>query len=79
MHAYVYMYMYKCIYMNIYVPLALWIKTGVQSQVASYQRLKKWYLMAPCLTLSITRLRIKGKFGQSRETSSALLYARCRS
>ena len=25
---------------------------GVQSQVESYQRLKKWYLMPPCLTLS---------------------------
>ena len=28
---------------------------GVQSQVESYQRLKKWYLMPPCLTLSITK------------------------
>ena len=27
----------------------------VQSQVQSYQRLKKWYLMLPCLTLSIIR------------------------
>ena len=26
---------------------------GVQSQVESYQRLKKWYLMPPCLTLNI--------------------------
>ena len=25
-------------------------ETGVQSQVESYQRLKKWYLMPPCLT-----------------------------
>ena len=30
-------------------------ETGVQSQVESYQRLKKWYLMPPCLTLSIIR------------------------
>ena len=30
-------------------------KTWVQSQVKSYQRLKKWYLMPPCLTLSIIR------------------------
>ena len=30
-------------------------KTWVQSQVESYQRLKKWYLMPPCLTLSIIR------------------------
>ena len=30
-------------------------KTRVQSQVKSYQRLKKWYLMPPCLTLSIIK------------------------
>ena len=30
-------------------------KTWVQSQVASYQRLKKWYLIPPCLTLSNIR------------------------
>ena len=30
-------------------------ETGVQSQVGSYQRLKKWYLILPCLTLSIIR------------------------
>ena len=28
-------------------------ETGVQFQVESYQRLKKWYLMSPWLTLSI--------------------------
>ena len=28
---------------------------GVQSQVESYQRLKKWYLISPGLTLSIIR------------------------
>ena len=31
------------------------LETGVQSQVESYQRLKKWYLIPPCLTLSIIR------------------------
>ena len=31
-------------------------ETRVQSQLESYQRLKKWYLMPPCLTLSIIRL-----------------------
>ena len=43
-------------------PLALWVEcspmvwvTGVQSQVKSYLRLKKWYLMLPCLTLGIIR------------------------
>ena len=30
-------------------------ETGVQSQVKSYQKLKKWYLMPPWLTLSIIR------------------------
>ena len=30
-------------------------ETWVQSQVESYQRLKKWYLMPPCLTLNIIR------------------------
>ena len=30
-------------------------ETWVQSQVESYQRLKKWYLMPPCLALSIIR------------------------
>ena len=30
-------------------------ETWVQSQVESYQRLKKWYLMPPFLTLSIIR------------------------
>ena len=31
-------------------------ETGIQSQVQSYQRLKKkWYLISPCLTLSIIR------------------------
>ena len=30
-------------------------ETGVQSQVASYQRLKKLYLIPPCLTLSNIR------------------------
>ena len=29
----------------------------VQFQVESYQRLKKWYLMPPCLTLSIIRYK----------------------
>ena len=45
-------------------------KTWVQSQVESYQKLKKWYLMLPCLTLSI----IKGKVEHSNERSSALSY-----
>ena len=36
-----------------FIPVAR--ETWVQSQVESYQRLKKWYLMLPCLALSIIR------------------------
>ena len=46
----------------LYWTLAWWLEclpmareTWVQSQVESYQRLKKWYLMAPCLTLNNIR------------------------
>ena len=49
--------------------LAWWLEcspmaweTWVQSQVESYQRLKKWYLMLPCLTLSIIRYRSRVKW-----------------
>ena len=41
------MYLPKC------SPMAR--ETRVQSQIESYQRLKNWYLMPPCLTLSIIR------------------------
>ena len=37
-------------------------ETWVQSQVESYQRLKKWYLMPPCLTLSIIRYGSRVKY-----------------
>ena len=47
-------------------------ETGVQSQLESYQRLKKWYLMPPCLTLSVIRLGSRVKW--FREWISALLY-----
>ena len=42
-------------------------ETWVQSQVESYQRLKKWYLMPPCLTLSIIRYGSRVRVEQSRE------------
>ena len=38
-------------------------ETWVQSQVESYQRLKNWYLMHPCLTLSIIRYGSRVKRG----------------
>ena len=48
-------------------------ETGVQSQIESYQRLKKSYLMSPCL-MGYQHLKIKGKVEQSRERSSAPLH-----
>ena len=35
--------------------LTIVLKTNVQSQVESYQRLKIWYLIPPCLTLIIIK------------------------
>ena len=62
------------VYTHIYRPISVPVRVftngsgdGVQSLVESYQRLKKWYLMSPCLTLSIIRYisrvneAIKGK------------------
>ena len=40
-------------------------ETWVQSQVESYQRLKKWYLMPPCLKLSIIRYGSRLKWNSS--------------
>ena len=42
-------------------------ETWVQSQVESYQRLKKWYLMPPCLTLSIIRYGSRVKWNNPRK------------
>ena len=42
-------------------------KTGVQSQVESYQRFKKWYLMPPCLALSIIRYGSRAKWSNPRK------------
>ena len=48
-------------------------ETGVQSQVDSYQRLKKMVLDT-LLNTQHYKVRIKGKVEQSREWSSALNY-----
>ena len=39
-------------------------ETGVHSHVESYQRLKKWYLIPLCLTLSIIRFESRVKWSQ---------------
>ena len=46
----------------------------IQSQVESYQRLKKMVLDATLLNTQHYKIRIKGKVEQSREWSSALPY-----
>ena len=43
----------ECVHWWVCSPMVR--ETGVQFQVESYQRLKKWYLMPLCLTLSIIR------------------------
>ena len=49
-------------------------KIRVQSQVKSYQRLKKMVLDATFLSTQHYKVRIKGKVEQSLEWSSALSY-----
>ena len=48
-----------CVYKPVHWPSGQcsWMvrETGVQSQIETYQRLKKWYLISFCLTLSIIR------------------------
>ena len=70
---YIYIYTYeKCIY--IYRLIVKWVEcspmvreTGVQSQVEWYQRLEKWYLIPPCLTLSIIRYVSRVKWSNPRK------------
>ena len=49
-------------------------ETWVQSQVESYQRLKKMVLDASLLNTQHYKVRIKGKVEQSRERISTLPY-----
>ena len=49
-------------------------ETGVQSQVESYQRLKKMVLDTALLNTQHYKVGIKNKVKQSREWSSALPY-----
>ena len=49
-------------------------KTWVQSQVESYQRLKKMVRDVSLLNTQQYKVGIKGKVEQSRERSSALPY-----
>ena len=54
-------------------------ETGVQSQVESYQRHKKWYLIPPCLTLSIIRNGSRVKWRNPRTEEAPSSTPRCSS
>ena len=54
-------------------------ETWVQSQVESYQRLKKWYLMPPCLTLSIIRYGSRVKWSNPEKKVAPFLTPWCSS
>ena len=85
-HTYIYIYVCvcECVYIYIYI---YWLneyvdcspmvqETGVRSQVESYRRLKKWYLILPCLALRNIRLRSRVKWsnpGKEVAPSSTLL------
>ena len=54
-------------------------ETRFQSQVESYQRLKKWYLIPPCLTLSIIRYVLLVKWSNPRKGAAPSPTPQCRS
>ena len=54
-------------------------ETWVQSQVASYHRLYKWYLISPCLTLSIIRYVSRVKWSNPWKGVAPSPTPRCRS
>ena len=54
-------------------------ETWVQSQVESYQRLKKWYFMPLCLTLSFIRYGSTVKWGNPGKTVAPSLTPWCSS
>ena len=51
----------------------------VQSQVDSYHRLRKWYLMPPCLALSIIRLGSRVEWSNPDNGETSALKPRCSS
>ena len=54
-------------------------ETRVQSQVESYQRLKKWYLIPPCLTLNIIRYISRVKWSNPGKEVAPSLTPQCSS
>ena len=75
-----------CIIIIITSSLAQWVEcspmireTWVQSQVASYQRFLKWYLVPPCLTLSNIRYVSRVKWSNPRKGVAPSSTPRCSS
>ena len=54
-------------------------ETRIQSQVELYQRLQKWYLMPPCLTLSTIRYVSRVKWKNPGKGGAPSLTPRCSS
>ena len=54
-------------------------ETRVQSKVKSYQRLKKWYLISPGLTLSVIRYVSRVKWSNPRKVFAPFLTPQCSS
>ena len=52
-------------------------QTGVQSQVGSYQRFLKWYLMPPCLTPSIISYVSRAKWSNPGNVVATSSIPRC--
>ena len=65
MDDYIYIYIYELTHQFEYLSMAR--ETGVQSQAESYQRLKKWYLISPYLTLNIIRYVSRVKWSNPRK------------
>ena len=54
-------------------------ETGIQSQVKSYQTLKQWFLIPPCLTLSIIRYISRVKWSNTGKGVAPSPMSRCSS
>ena len=78
MYIYIYIYAYICIYPDIGIMIRVFVhqwlgRPGLNPRSCHTKDSKKWYLMPPCLALSIIREGSR-VVEQSRERSSALPY-----
>ena len=73
----VYFIRFDCLYFLNSITMVR--ETGVQSQVESYQRHLKWYLIPPCLTLSNIKYVSRVKWSNSGKVVAPFLTPRCSS